>query len=144
VCAGCQVHQYVRRDGLVCKHRSRATNGRCAGSETVPIPVPTPNYNLSPEHRHDGKLLDRWDFLSMPLIVLQQVTRAHPCEIAAPDLGFRGSIRAVRGDYWVNWVLSMPIGMDPMERDLTARGLLAAAHGIDVSDWPIEMEIRPA
>jgi hypothetical protein len=126
----------------VCKHRSHATNERCAGSETVPIPVPAPNYNLSPEHRHDGKLLDRWDFLSMPMLLLQQVTRTHPCEIAAPDLDFRGSIRAVRGDYWINWELSMPIGQDLMERDLTARGLLAAAHGIDISDWPMAMEIR--
>jgi len=38
----------------------------------------------------------------------------------------------------------MPIGQGEIERDTTVRGLLAAANGIDVGDWPVEMAVRKA
>jgi hypothetical protein len=142
VCPGCQDRLYVRLDGLLCKHRSSWTGDRCPGSETTPIPIDVPEYDLSPRGLHDAKALDRWGFLSVPLNTLLLMTRAEYREIAAPSLDFQGSIRRITNSrHWL-WVLSMPIGQDPLEQELTIRGLLAAAHGVDVADWPMAMELR--
>lgn len=142
VCPGCQDREYVRLDGLLRKHRSSWTGDRCPGSEATPIPIDVPDYDLSPRGLHDAKALDRWDFLSVPLNTLILMARAEFREIAAPSLDFRGAIRRLTNSrHWL-WVLSMPIGQDPLEQELTIRGLLAAAHGVDVADWPMELEIR--
>ncbi|MFE1358820.1 hypothetical protein [Streptomyces harbinensis] len=84
------------------------------------------------------RTFDRWDFLTMPFLHLQVATRTEVREVAAPDLGFMGEIKEARNPA-IQWRLFMPIGQDPLERDMVARGLLAAAHGVDVSDWPVAM-----
>ncbi len=94
-----------------------------------------------------ARTLGRWDFLSLPLRSLLLTVGADLREVAAPRVGWVGEIRSVplrAMTSWWRWIVSMPIGQDPLERALVVRGLLAAAHGVDVTDWPIEMAVRPA
>jgi hypothetical protein len=89
-----------------------------------------------------GAVLTRFDYLSLPLRTLLLMLRAQVHEVAAPRMGWCGEIRTA-GDGWRRWTLLMPIGQSEMEHDLTVRGLLAAANGVDVSDWPIALGVRP-
>lgn len=147
MCPVCNCRKLVRLDGLLCKHQAPYTDAgvqRCAGSDSVPIPVPVPEVDYSRAGRDAGRVLDRWDFLSMPLETLLPTTRAFVQEVAAPDLTFGGSIAAVRERGFWEWHLHMPIGQDVLERDVLVRGLLAAAHGVSVDGWPIKMGLRAA
>lgn len=143
VCPACEESKPIRRDGLVRKHDSWETSSRCPGSECVPIPVPVPDVDLSPAGRDAARTLERWGFLSLPMRTLLLTTRAIVTETPAPDLGFAGLIRPLGGRVW-RWAVSVPIGQDHLERDLAVRGLLAAAHGIDIGDWPIALNLRQA
>lgn len=91
-----------------------------------------------------GKVLDRWDYLSLPLRTLHLMLHAEVREIAAPSVGWRGEVRRLSGDSWWRWVVLMPIGQDAIGHDLTVRGLLAAIHGVDVTDWPVKLVLRNA
>jgi hypothetical protein len=137
VCPECQRHQVVRKDGLIGKHRNVWTDsaGHCLGAETTPIPVPVADWDDYPENA--GKVLERWDYLSLPLRHLLLMLRAEVREVAAPDLDFHGMAARDTTPRWFEWTLWMPIGQDPLERELLTRGLLAYVHGIDVSDWPV-------
>lgn len=142
MCPECQRHQLVRKDGLIAKHRNIWTDeARCLGAESTPIPVPVPGWVEYPDNA--GKVLERWDYLSLPLRHLLLMLHAEVREVAAPSLDWGGEIRPLRGGWW-QWVVRTPIGQDPLQHDLVVRGLLAAVHGIDVSDWPAELVIRSA
>lgn len=143
VCPECQRHQVVRKDGLIGKHRNVWTDGKghCLGAETTPIPVPVPGWDDYPENA--GKVLERWDYLSLPLRHLLLMLRAEVREVAAPSLDWGGDIRPLRRGWW-QWLVRTPIGRGEIEHDMTVRALLAYEHGIDVSDWPVPMAIREA
>ncbi|NUP47251.1 MAG: hypothetical protein HOW97_08045 [Catenulispora sp.] len=127
--------------GVMAKHRNFA-GAWCDGAGLTPIPVPVREPDFSRAGYLDGKLLDRWDFLSLPLVNLLHITRAEVREVA--EAGFAGAIRAMAaGSPW-RWVVRMPIGADPLDHDLVVRGLLAAVHGVDVSDWPVGLVLRTA
>ncbi|WUH94509.1 hypothetical protein OG900_33135 [Streptomyces sp. NBC_00433] len=130
----------VRKDGLVGKHRDVWAKGRssCRGAECTPIPLPVPWLTEFPED--PGAALTRFDYLSLPLRTLLLMLRAQVHEVAAPQMGWCGEIRTAR-DNWRRWTLLMPIGQGVIEHDLTVRGLLAAANGVDVSDWPVRLDL---
>ena len=125
------------------KHRSVWSwhaGAPCPGSGTTPIPVEVPAWADYPDNA--GKTLGRWDYLSLPLRTLLLMLHAEVREAAAPSLDWCGEIRRSGGGSWWRWVVFMPIGQDVIEHDVTVRGLLAAAHGVDVSDWPVAMDLR--
>lgn len=140
VCPVCQHHHLVRVSGVMRKHRSW-TGAPCTGSGMTPIPIPVRQPDMSPAGYFDGKRLDRFAFLSLPLLVLLHVTRADVREVADP--GLAGTITPVGGGTW-RWVVRMPVGGDLLDHDLTVRALLAAAHGVDVTDWPNGIALREA
>lgn len=145
VCAECQRQQLVRKDGLIARHRSvwpPQAGEPCVGAETTPIPLNVPTWADYPDNA--GKVLERWDYLSLPLRTLLLMLHAEVREIAAPRVGWCGEIRRSGGGSWWQWVVFMPIGGEPVEHDLVVRGLLAAAHGVDVADWPVELVLRAA
>lgn len=143
VCSGCQTSRLVRRDGLVCRHESPwGDRGRCPGENATPIPIAVPSSG------HDcgdvpilptGRVLDRWDYLSLPMRSLLLTLRAYVRDVPAPYVGYRGAIAEQSVGRSLDWVLRMPIGQDPLERDLLVRGLLATVHGVSVVDWPVPM-----
>lgn len=141
VCPSCQHPKPVRASGVMARHRS-FTGDWCSGKGLTPIPVPVREPDFSRAGYLDGKTLGRWDFLSLPLLTLLHIARAEVYEVAEP--GFTGSIRPVAQGGWQRWVVWMPIGADVLDHDLKVRGLLAAVHGIDVSDWPAELVLRSA
>lgn len=139
VCPVCQHHKPVRVSGVMAKHRTYWGTW-CLGRGATPVPVPVREPDYTPAGYFDGRLLDRWDFLSMPLLLLLHTTRAEVREIAEP--GFAGSIRPTSAKSSARWIVYMPVGGDLLDHDLTVRGLLAAAHGVDVGDWPALLNLR--
>lgn len=76
----------------------------------------------------------RWDFLTEPLpAVLAECGAAVETDPQGGD--FLGGIRADVDRLTV--VVSD--SLEGLEYDLTVRGLLAAWHYVDVSDWPLAM-----
>lgn len=144
VCAVCQRHQVLRKDGLVGKHRNvwlADRTGYCLGAETTPIPVHVPGWVDYPDNA--GKVLGRFDYLTLPLRHLLLMLHVEVRKVAAPCLDWQGEVRRISGSWW-QWVVRVPIGQGEIEHEMTVRGLLAAVHGIDVSDWPVEMVLRAA
>jgi hypothetical protein len=141
VCPVCQDHKPVRVSGVMAKHRTY-WGVDCSGAGATPVPVRVAEADLSPAGAHDAKLLDRWDFLSLPLLVLLHTTRAEVREAAEP--GLVGTIRAMPAGCPWRWVVRMPVGGDALDHDLVVRALLAAAHGVDISDWPTSVAVREA
>lgn len=139
VCPVCQYHKPVRVSGVMAKHRSYWAP-TCPGVGATPIPVPVREPDPGPAGYHDGRTLDRWDFLSLPLLVLLHITRTKVREVAEP--GFTGSIRPVTASSPFRWIAYMPVGGDILDHDLAVRGLLAMVHGTDVTDWPVLMVLR--
>ncbi|MGW0750372.1 hypothetical protein [Streptomyces sp. NPDC002587] len=79
----------------------------------------------------------RWEFLAAPLPTVLAACSAVVEATSAAD-GFMGGIRAAEGRLTV----VLADGLAELERDLTVRGLLAAWHYVDVSDWPVAMCVR--
>ncbi|MFI8279774.1 hypothetical protein ACIGBH_33720 [Streptomyces sp. NPDC085929] len=79
----------------------------------------------------------RWAFLSEPLSAVLTACSA-TVEPTSTGAGFMGGVRA-EGDR-----LTVLISDDvtELERDLTVRGLLAAWHFVDVTDWPVTMWVK--
>ncbi|GFH34320.1 hypothetical protein [Streptomyces pacificus] len=76
-----------------------------------------------------------WGFLATPLDELLDKLDARIVEIPSDDPNFLGGM--LRRDWGL--LIALPAGMNELERDLAARGLLAKWYGVEVDDWPAEM-----
>ncbi|WP_405489071.1 hypothetical protein [Streptomyces sp. NBC_00096] len=79
----------------------------------------------------------RWEFLTDPLAdVLAECSAT--IEYVAELGGFMGGIIADGQKLTVH----LAEGLGQMEHDLVVRGLLAAWHDVDVTDWPVPMFVQ--
>jgi hypothetical protein len=78
----------------------------------------------------------RWAFLSAPLAVVLASCRVQLAENAAVPDRLMAGLALEAGAAKVH----VPVGQDPMERELSVRGLLARWYGVDTTDWPLSMD----
>ncbi|GGZ28638.1 hypothetical protein GCM10010387_22630 [Streptomyces inusitatus] len=86
---------------------------------------------------------DRWDFLTAPLSQVLNACQARVTEVAPPAEepgGRRLQAGLINRTTEIEIEILADIG--PLERDAIIRGLLAAWHGTDTSDWPAPMDLR--
>lgn len=76
-----------------------------------------------------------WGFLSTPMDALLSKLGAHVAVAPTAEDDFLGGI--VRQEWGL--LVTVAHGMNPLEADLVARGLLAKWYGVDVADWPTQM-----
>ncbi len=76
-----------------------------------------------------------WGFLTAPMDELLDKLDARIVEIPSEDRHFMGGM--LRRDWGL--LIALPAGMNPLEKDLAARGLLAKWYGVEVEDWPTDM-----
>jgi hypothetical protein len=74
----------------------------------------------------------KWGFLSTPLADLLERLGARIVEVPVDDEHFRGGC-VDRGE---SLVIVLPQRMSALEKDLSARGLLAHRFDVDTSNWP--------
>lgn len=74
----------------------------------------------------------KWGFLSTPLADLLERLGARIVEVPVDDEHFHGGC-VDRGD---SLVIVLPERMNALQKDLSARGLLAHQFGVDTSSWP--------
>ncbi|MFJ8016210.1 hypothetical protein [Streptomyces sp. NPDC096339] len=79
-------------------------------------------------------LLDfsKWGFLSAPLAELLERLGARIVEVPVDDDHFHGGCMDRGGSL----VIVLPERMSALEKDLSARGLLAYRFDVDTSNWP--------
>lgn len=78
----------------------------------------------------------RWNFLTAPLDQLLAETGAVIVDVVHDDPDFMG--RTVHGR---PFRLELPAGQNDLEREGVARFFLAERIGLDVSDWPVAMNV---
>lgn len=78
---------------------------------------------------------DRWHYLTAPLPVLLAEARAYIGEVSGDGL-LLGRLEP----FGPILLVQLTSGLSTLERDGVVRGLLARRAGVDVSDWPVDME----
>ncbi|MDT0306101.1 hypothetical protein RM780_03875 [Streptomyces sp. DSM 44917] len=81
---------------------------------------------------------DAWGFLTTPLHDLLDAANA-TTRTVEPRPRFLGGIFPAPNGHR----LDLPGDLAPLERDIVARGLLAAWYGIDTTNWPTPLAITP-